>query len=58
MRITRSDENQLIIRDFPWIFPLVFLPVGALMLILGLIAVARAVQRPDYPWFGTGSGGL
>ena len=58
MRIIRSDENQLVIREFPWIFPLVFLPMGAFMLVLGLIAVARAVQKPDFPWFGTGSGEL
>src|SRR5688572_15388038 len=58
MRITRSDNQQLVVLDFPWLIPAVFLPVGTFMLVVGLFAVSRALNKPGFAWFGAGSGGM
>ena len=58
MRITRSDARHLVIVDCPWLIPALGFPLAAFMLTLAGTALRRAMNQPDFPWFGTGSGGL
>lgn len=58
MRITRSDATQLVIVDFPWAIPALGFPIAGSMLTLAAIILRSALLRPDFPWFGTGSGDL
>lgn len=58
MRITRSDEMQLVVVDCPWIIPALAFPTASMMLSFAALAFTRAMSKPDFPWFGTWSGGL
>ena len=58
MRITRSDAEQLVIVDCPWIIPTLAYPTASIMLSFAALAFSRAMAKPNFPWFGTGSGGL
>ena len=49
MRITRSDEDQLVIVDFPWIFGVVCFPVAIVMFLVGAVDLIRAIYTPARP---------